>query len=104
MSLRDYEQRLVTERDGRFSEDDQDAPPSHAGPSYDEEQAHLKSELKNALATFEDDEDADDTNLLQKRVKTSAELKAEEEDYFEWLKGQKDHDAETDEYMVCLGN
>ncbi|KAI6180734.1 Protein KRI1-like protein [Aphelenchoides besseyi] len=85
MTLRDYEERLVTERDGRFSDED-DEEKLNSDPSYNETQAKLKDDLKRALNGFSNEEDG----LLTKRVKTDAERKEEEADYLQWLKGQKD--------------
>ena len=101
MTLRDYEQRLVTKRDGRFSEDEDDerAPPL-ADSSYGETQARLKRELKSVLDDHESGNE--DDQLLQKRVKSSGELKAEEDDYLDWLKGREDEAAEADEFMASV--
>ncbi|KAI6206553.1 Protein KRI1-like protein [Aphelenchoides besseyi] len=87
MTLRDYEERLVTERDGRFSdEDEEEHEKRNSDPSYNETQAKLKDDLKRALNGFSAEEDG----LLTKRVKTDAEREEEEADYLQWLKGQTD--------------
>ncbi|CAF1199331.1 unnamed protein product [Rotaria sp. Silwood1] len=49
-----------------------------------EEQEEIKNSLKNVLSTTNDDD-----ILLTKKVKTEAEKAKEEEEYIEWLKGQK---------------
>lgn len=44
MTLRDYEQKLVTEREGRFSEDEDDESHPPNDPSYFEKERALKNE------------------------------------------------------------
>lgn len=44
MFLRDYEQKLVLEREGRFSDDDEDADELPRDESYFDQQAKIKEE------------------------------------------------------------
>ncbi|KAH7698607.1 Krr1 family protein [Aphelenchoides avenae] len=94
MFLKDYERKLVLERGGELS-DDEDQPGAN-GLSYHETEQKVKEELKRAM--HGDDSDEDD-GLLRKRVKTEAEKERDEEDYYAWLKGnahikEKDKDLE----------
>jgi protein KRI1 len=98
MTLRDYEQKLVTERGGKFSDEDDEAEFDDAGPSYTEKEAQLKQDLKNALNNFPDDEE----DFLKKRVKSVDEQKAEEDEYHEWLKGHRHEIPEMDENLVSF--
>lgn len=88
--LRDYERKIIMERDGHFSssEDEDDARQKAKSrmPTYVEEQEQLKDSFKNVLKNENEDED---TDLLQIKQKTDDEKYKEEESYKEWLKGQE---------------
>ncbi|VDM09877.1 unnamed protein product [Wuchereria bancrofti] len=86
MFLKDYERKLVLERRGDISEDEEERKTSKHG--YYEEQELIKQELKAVLAKQNDDMEP----LLRQRIKTGNEAKNEEDQYYEWLKGQKDED------------
>lgn len=60
--------------------------------TYTEEQENIKKNLKDALQNIKDsDEDEENWGgMFKSRKKTDAELKQEEEDYKQWLKGQKE--------------
>ncbi|KAL0116065.1 hypothetical protein PUN28_011134 [Cardiocondyla obscurior] len=98
--LRDYERKIILERDGRFSssEDEDDAEQKAESKTYVEEQKELKDSFKHALKDEDENED-DDNGLLKIKEKTQDEKYKEEESYKEWLKGQeveidpKDKDA-----------
>ncbi|CAD5212724.1 unnamed protein product [Bursaphelenchus okinawaensis] len=97
-TLRDYETKLVTERDGVFSEDeDEEEQPND--PSYYQKEAQLKNEFKKALGGESDSDD----DLLKPRKKTEAEKKEEENDYYEWLANHKELDN-VDEDLQKLKN
>lgn len=83
MTLKDYERKLVLERIGHLSEDDDDGVHTNSEILPEEEKA-LKNAFKNIL---DSDDDRADT-LLKKREKTEEEKKIEDEDYYEWLKGK----------------
>lgn len=72
LSLRDYERKIMLERDGRFSssEDEDDAGQKTKSkiPTYVEEQKELKDSFKDILK----DEDEDD-DLLKIKEKTEDE-------------------------------
>ncbi|VDP15153.1 unnamed protein product [Onchocerca flexuosa] len=86
MFLKDYERKLVLEKKGEISEDEEEKQTST--PGYYEEQELIKRELKAVL----DDQNDDAEPLLQQRIKTEEEVKKEEDQYYEWLKGQRDED------------
>ncbi|XP_077981504.1 protein KRI1 homolog [Glandiceps talaboti] len=105
MYLKDYERKILVEQDGKFkdedeSEDDKEEKEGNerstraASPSYVEEQRMLKESFKTALLDSSDSEE-EEKKFLSKREKTEEELEKEEEDYIQWLKGQKD--VEEDE-------
>ncbi|EJW81406.1 hypothetical protein WUBG_07686 [Wuchereria bancrofti] len=80
-------QKFFTSVDKRdISEDEEERKTSKHG--YYEEQELIKQELKAVLAKQNDDMEP----LLRQRIKTGNEAKNEEDQYYEWLKGQKDED------------
>ncbi|EZA47646.1 hypothetical protein DMN91_012373 [Ooceraea biroi] len=87
--LRDYERKIIMEREGRFSssedEDDAEQKARSMTTTYVEEQRQLKDSFKDALK----DEDDDENDLLKIKQKTEEEKQEEEESYKEWLKGQE---------------
>ncbi|KAH7971508.1 hypothetical protein HPB49_025276 [Dermacentor silvarum] len=97
MFLKDYERKLIVEKQGVLS-DDEDDDAGHAASSARHKQAHfataaeeeqLKRSFKVALADFDDDEE-DDGSLLR-TAKHSKALQAEaDEEYKKWLKGEVD--------------
>ncbi|XP_070160841.1 protein KRI1 homolog [Polyergus mexicanus] len=88
--LRDYERKIIMERDGHLSssedEDDARQKAKFRMSTYVEEQEQLKDSFKNVLKDENEDED---TDLLQIKQKTDDEKYKEEESYKEWLKGQE---------------
>lgn len=70
--LRDYERKIIMERDGRFSssedEDDTRQKAKSKMPTYVEEQEQLKDSFKHVLKDENEDED-----LLQIKQKTDDE-------------------------------
>lgn len=71
LSLRDYERKIILERDGRFSSEDEDDVRQKVKsimPTYVEEQKELKDSFKHALK----DED-EDNDLLKIKQKTEDE-------------------------------
>ncbi|KAM3719350.1 Protein KRI1 [Dirofilaria immitis] len=86
MFLKDYERKLVLEKKGDISEDENEKKISK--PGYYEEQELIKRELKAAFADQNDDVEP----LLRQRIKTENEVKNEEDEYYEWLKGQRNED------------
>ncbi|XP_012539733.1 protein KRI1 homolog [Monomorium pharaonis] len=90
LSLRDYERKMILERDGRFSSSEDEDEIKQKSKSkvltYVEEQKELKDSFREALKDEDDDEDND---LLKIKQKTEDEKHKEEESYKEWLKGQE---------------
>ncbi|CAJ1075710.1 protein KRI1 homolog [Xyrichtys novacula] len=100
MYLKDYERKVILEREGKF-EDDDDSDDEEAAmrferaasPSYVQEQRELKESFRKFIQESDEDDDEDgkgekDSQLLTRRVKTQEEKDKEEADYVEWLKGQ----------------
>jgi protein KRI1 len=100
MFLKDYERKVIVQHGGKFVDDDDeddasvsDREDSQRPPNYFEEQESIRQSFKDAVASVDDDDNNVD-ELLTVRVKSEAEKAREEEDYLEWLKGQKDELSE----------
>nr|KAG5714082.1 hypothetical protein BaRGS_020410 [Batillaria attramentaria] len=99
MLLRDYERKFLLEKGGVLSEsddDDEDEEEKQHSPGYYEEQEKLKKSLKDAIAEMDSDDDMG--SVLKARQKSKAEKAKEEEEYLQWLKGEKE-ELETDEQV-----
>nr|CAD7432670.1 unnamed protein product [Timema monikensis] len=92
--LRDYERKLILEKGGKFTDDEEEdgsnvnqkRPPS---PTLVEEELAIRDSFKNVLN--DDDEDVNNLGgLFQKRQKSKQELEKDNANYLEWLKGQKE--------------
>ncbi|KAK3091536.1 hypothetical protein FSP39_020586, partial [Pinctada imbricata] len=86
MYLKDYERKVILEKDGQLSdESDSDRVYNRERLGYYDQQEEIKKSISQALS------DSDDSNedFLQKKTKTKQEEEEEEEEYVEWLKGQK---------------
>lgn len=105
--LRDYERQIIIEKGGKLSDDEEDSSSESKkilrpdSPTFVEEQKAIKESFKNALEDTDEDEDKETWGgLFQQRKKTKEELEKEEEDYLDWLKGQReeinDKEAESD--------
>jgi len=72
--LRDYERKIMTERDGQYSSsEDEDNTKQKAKSvtiTYTEEQKQIKDSFKHAL---KDDDDDEDTDFLKIKEKTDEE-------------------------------
>ncbi|CAF1589338.1 unnamed protein product [Adineta ricciae] len=89
MNLKDAEiQYALAEAKKNGAEDDDDISHirTNGGKSIIEEQEEIKRSIKKALSTADDD---DDDGLFSKKVKSETEKTKEDEEYIEWLKGQK---------------
>lgn len=83
-TLRDYEDEVNVEYGGVIPEDnDESAESSTKIKTHQEEQDELKNAFKMAAGIAEDDDNED--GFLQKREKTEDEIKAEEEEYRNFL-------------------
>ncbi|KAM8844989.1 protein KRI1 homolog [Spinachia spinachia] len=108
MYLRDYERKVILEKEGKF-EDDGDSDDEEeaarrmeraASPSYIQEQLELKNSFRKFVQDSDDDDEASEaeegagrSEFLTRRVKTQEEKDNEEADYVEWLKGQTNVDG-----------
>lgn len=99
MYLKDYERIIVLEKNGDISEEEVQ---TSVQPGFYEQQKSLKQKLKAALDDVLDDDDDDKEPLLKPRVKTEVEMKKEEDEYYEWLKGQKNEELPGVEEMRGL--
>ncbi|KAF7658107.1 hypothetical protein LDENG_00017520 [Lucifuga dentata] len=98
MYLRDYERKVILEKEGKYEDDDDDSDDEEAAkrreraasPSYIQEQKSLKESFQKFVQDSEDEDSEEDcvSRLLTRRLKTQEEKDKEEEDYVEWLKGQ----------------
>jgi len=98
-TLKDHQRKFILEKGGIQSDSDSDVdnvPKPIEKKSYFEEQEEIKKSLKEAIADSSDEEGGDD-DLLLKHSKTKEEEDAENNDYLEWLKGEKEDldDAEA---------
>ncbi|CAB3404742.1 unnamed protein product [Caenorhabditis bovis] len=87
MTVKDYERKLILERNGKIEESDEDESEQiEHDPGYHQEQEELRKSLVAAIHT-DDDEDED---VLVERKKTEKELKKDESDFLEWLKTEEE--------------
>ncbi|XP_075939729.1 protein KRI1 homolog [Anarhichas minor] len=108
MYLKDYERKVILEKEGKY-EDDDDSDYEEAArrmeraasPSYIQEQRELKDSFRKFIQDSDDDdheeeeeeeasEGAGRSEFLTRRIKTQEEKDKEDLDYVEWLKGQDD--------------
>ncbi|XP_040918253.1 protein KRI1 homolog [Toxotes jaculatrix] len=99
MYLKDYERKVILEREGKY-EDDDDSEDEEAArkreraasPSYIQEQKELKESFQKFIQDSNDEDEGSEegggSQLLTRRIKTQEEKDKEEADYVEWLKGQ----------------
>ncbi|XP_047214377.1 protein KRI1 homolog [Girardinichthys multiradiatus] len=97
MYLKDYERKVILEKEGKY-EDDDDSNDEEAAkrreraasPSYIQEQRQLKESFRKFVEDSDDEstEEAGVSKLLTRRIKTKEEKDKEEADYLDWLKGQ----------------
>ncbi|XP_017271973.1 protein KRI1 homolog [Kryptolebias marmoratus] len=97
MYLKDYERKVILEKEGKYKDDDYDSDDEEAAkrreraasPSYIQEQKQLKDSFRKFVQDSDEDrEDDEGSSLLTRRIKTQEEKDKEEADYLDWLKGQ----------------
>uniref|UniRef100_A0A7N6BIJ6 Protein KRI1 homolog n=1 Tax=Anabas testudineus TaxID=64144 RepID=A0A7N6BIJ6_ANATE len=110
MYLKDYERKVILEREGKY-EDDDDSDDEEAAkrreraasPSYIQEQEQLKESFRKFVQDSDNDDDDEEedggSQLLTRRVKTQEEKDKEEADYMEWLKGQAELEDGEEKYL-----
>lgn len=106
MYLKDYERKVILEREGKF-EDDDDSDDEEAAkrmeraasPSYIQEQRELKESFRKFIENSDEEDDDEggegggQSQLLTRRIKSQEEKDKEEADYVDWLKGQAELDG-----------
>ena len=95
ITIADMERKVMLEKDGNFEDIDKADTENvnENSRSYHEEMKSIKDSFKDAFHSQEDEDGSD--GLLTRRKKTLEETKQEEEDYKQWLAGQK-NDVEDD--------
>ncbi|XP_075216955.1 protein KRI1 homolog [Lycorma delicatula] len=90
-TLREYEKNLL-ENGGLISDEDESSrfPDKRLKKkTYVEEEKELKESFKNIVNNDSDESDAEIGGLFREHSKTKSEKRKEDEDYREWLKGQR---------------
>ncbi|XP_046336410.2 protein KRI1 homolog [Haliotis rufescens] len=85
--LKDYERKLILEKQGDSSSEDSDSGEREPDqtPGYYKQQ----EQLRKSIAAAVDGSSDSDEDLLTHRVKTQEEEEDEDTEYLSWLKGQK---------------
>ncbi|KAL0278248.1 UNVERIFIED_CONTAM: hypothetical protein PYX00_000116 [Menopon gallinae] len=92
LTLAGYQRKVLLETGGQFSdkeEDNEEKQPFEMMSSEDQEKA-IRQSFKNVLNDSDDEDEEQWGNMFTKRVKTEEELEKEEEDFRQWLAGEKD--------------
>lgn len=100
VTLKDHERNFILEKGGVASDEETEKPKKSIGMSYFEEQDEIKKDLKNAIGDSSDSESIEGEDLLYKAHKTEEQKQQEDNEYLEWLKGEReslgDPDAEAE--------
>ncbi|GFN94087.1 protein kri1 homolog [Plakobranchus ocellatus] len=96
-TLKDHERKFILEKGGI---DEEIKAKPVVGKSYFEEQEEIKQSLKEAIGDSSANESEEEEDLLVKAHKTDEQKQEEENEYLEWLKGEReslgDPDAEAE--------
>ncbi|XP_014668877.1 PREDICTED: protein KRI1 homolog [Priapulus caudatus] len=93
MYIRDYNRHIILDKQGQLSEEESsDDADDHLierprSPTFVQEQRQLKESFKNVVAS-DSDSDGGEGDLLRVREKTREQLRQEEDEYRQWLRGQ----------------
>ncbi|RUS69444.1 hypothetical protein EGW08_022796 [Elysia chlorotica] len=97
-TLKDHERKFILEKGG--IDEECKIPETVVGKSYFEEQEEIKKNLKAAIGDSSSNESDGEEDLLVKADKTEEQKQQEENEYLEWLKGEReslgDPDAEAE--------
>ncbi|XP_077118140.1 protein KRI1 homolog [Ranitomeya variabilis] len=98
MYLKDYERKVILEKEGKYEDDESSGEDDTfmqdqraRSPTYMEEQRQIRESFRQFVEDSDnDEEDEAAATLLTKRSKTKKEQEQEDEEYIAWLRGQKD--------------
>nr|XP_023020073.1 protein KRI1 homolog [Leptinotarsa decemlineata] len=102
MYLKDYERKIILEKGGVLSDEEDEIVNENKPRSrtYVEEQQSIKEGFKKLLDDSDEEEEDGWGGILQQRKKTKEEAEKEEADYKSWLAGQQtqldDKEVETE--------
>ncbi|GAB6022285.1 hypothetical protein CHUAL_006411 [Chamberlinius hualienensis] len=105
--LADYERETLLKYNGQLPDEEEEnnelKKQLESKSSYEEEQKKIKDSFKKLVESNSDDDDEGE-GLLKPRQKSQTEMKTEEDEYAEWLKGQKEDlgDGEVADEMIYL--
>ncbi|XP_067946404.1 protein KRI1 homolog [Watersipora subatra] len=99
VTLKDMDRRVITEREGAYSDTSDLDTPIPTGKGYYEEQREIRESILKAQDISGSEEDEEGADLLKVKVKTAKEKEVEEEEYRKFVKGQEakiDNQVEKD--------
>ncbi|XP_052872837.1 protein KRI1 homolog [Anopheles cruzii] len=107
MTLKDYERKVMLEKDGVYEDEEDLGHAPHAAtrpesPSLVEQQKRIKDEIKQALSAVTDSDDESEGGLLKERVRSKAEHEKEQADYRRWLADRKANEEPPNEEVKAL--